>query len=99
MNVRVTARAAGLLFISMIVLTFAITPFRANLVQRNELSDLRGQMVRLGADNSRLQQQAAQLKDPSYLEKLSRQCLGMVKPGEIAFVTVPERGAPTPPSC
>jgi cell division protein FtsB len=99
MNMRVTARAGGLLFISIIVLTFAIAPFRSNLGQRGQLADLRRQIQRLDGENAQLRQQAGQLQDPSYLEKLSRQCLGMVKPGEIAFVTVPTRGAPTPPSC
>jgi cell division protein FtsB len=99
MNVRVTARAAGLLFVSIIVLTFAISPFRSNLLQRSQLADLRGQILHLDAENAQLRRQAAQLQDPGYLERLSRQCVGMVKPGEIAFVLVPERGAPTPPSC
>ena len=99
MNVRVTARAGGLLIISIILLTFAISPLRSNLGQRSQLADLRRQIQRLDGENAQLQQQAGQLQDPSYLEKLSRQCLGMVKPGEIAFVTVPTRGAPTPPSC
>jgi cell division protein FtsB len=35
-----------------------------------------------------------QLKDPAYLERLARECLGMVAPGETAFVMVPEQGPP-----
>jgi cell division protein FtsB len=37
------------------------------------------------------------LRDPGFLERLARQCLGMVKPGEVAFVVVPVQGAPAPP--
>ena len=41
----------------------------------------------------------ADLNDPPTLERLARECLGMVKPGEIAFVPIPKGRAPTPPDC
>ena len=33
-----------------------------------------------------------QLHDPTYLERMARECLGMVKPDEIPFVVVPKHG-------
>ena len=34
-----------------------------------------------------------------FLERIARECLGMVKPGETAFVVVPAHGKPDPPDC
>ena len=52
---------------------------------------------RLQRENDGLAARAEQLRDRVYLERLARQCLGMVRPGETAFVVVPEQGAPAPP--
>ena len=41
----------------------------------------------------------ADLNDPRTLERLARECLGMVRPGQIAFVTIPKHAAPIPPDC
>jgi cell division protein FtsB len=98
-RVRFTARAAGLGFVSLLVLMLAISPAKSYLRQRGLLADLRQQTQELQQENAKLQERVTSLKDPAYLEILARQCLGMVKPGQIAFVTVPEHGAPTPPDC
>jgi cell division protein FtsB len=98
-RLRFTARAAGLGFVSLLVLMLAIAPAKSYLRQRGRLADLRQQTQELQQENAKLQERVTQLKDPAHLEILARQCLGMVKPGQIAFVTVPEHGAPTPPAC
>ena len=41
----------------------------------------------------------ADLNDPRTLERLARECLGMVMPGETGFVAIPRGQAPTPPDC
>ena len=46
-----------------------------------------------------LERRIADLNDPSTLERLARECLGMVNPGEIAFVPIPKGRAPTLPDC
>jgi cell division protein FtsB len=73
---RLTARAAVLAMVALILLTLAVAPLRALIDQRSDLA--------------KLEQQA---------EQLARECLGMVRPGETAFVMVPTRGAPPSPSC
>ena len=98
-SVRVTARAVGLGLTVLLVLTLAIAPARSYLKQRGQLADLARHTQQLEQENIGLQGRVAQLRDPAYLERLARQCLGMVRPGEIAFVAVPQRGAPVPPSC
>ena len=93
-RMRVSTRAAVLLILLLTVLAFAISPLRALLSARDELDGLRRQARVLEVENATLQDRISELRDPSYLERLARECLGMVEPGETAFVTVPEDGPP-----
>ena len=45
------------------------------------------------------QRQIQRLHAPNYLERLARECLGMVRPGEVSFVVVPKDGGPKPAAC
>ncbi len=47
----------------------------------------------LKAENRSLEQRLARLNDPEYQEKLAREQLGLVRPGETSYVVVP---GPTP---
>jgi cell division protein FtsB len=76
-----------------------IAPLRGYLDERSQLAVLRIQATQLDKQNATLQARIAQLSDSTYLEMLARECLGMVKPGETAFVIVPARGKPNPPDC
>jgi cell division protein FtsB len=67
------------------------------LEQNAELARFERQAAALERKNAALVVRAEQLRDQAFLERLARQCLGMVKPGEIAFVVVPKEGAPAPP--
>jgi cell division protein FtsB len=98
-SVRLTARAALLLIVMLVVFAFALAPLRAYLGQRSALADLRRQTQKLERQNDRLQARLLELNDPRELERLARACLGMVRPGETAFVTIPETGYPKPPAC
>jgi cell division protein FtsB len=91
---RVSTRAAVLLVVVLTVLTFAIAPLRALLVERAKLDELQRQTQVVEQQNEALNRRIFQLRDPAYLERLARECLGMVAPGETAFVTVPEHGPP-----
>ena len=98
-RVRLSARGVMLLVVVSLILLAAIAPARNLIQQRGQLADLHRQAQELQQENDVLQAQVNQLGDPAYLEKLARQCLGMVKPGEVAFVTIPRHGAPVPPDC
>jgi cell division protein FtsB len=78
---------------------FAVSPARAYLDQREERERLAEQVALLEEQNARLQQRLDQLNQPAELERLARECLGMVRPGEIAFVPIRPGEAPTPPDC
>ena len=94
---RRTARATILCTLVIGVLVLSIAPARLYFEQRAELSQLERQAAALEQTNQTLAARADQLRDHAYLERLARRCLGMVKPGEVAFVVVPKEGAPAPP--
>jgi len=96
---RITARAALLLVIVLITGAFSITPLHAYLQQRAEIERLERQERILEQANTGLEQRVGALHDPEELERLARECLGMVKPGETAFVTVPEGGGHPATNC
>jgi cell division protein FtsB len=94
---RLTARATVLLTLVVGVLVLSIAPIEMYLDQRAELRRMERRSAQLRQENDGLSARAEQLRDKVYLERLARQCLGMVRPGETAFVVVPEEGAPAPP--
>ena len=98
-RVRLTARASVLAVVVMILLTLSVAPLRTLLDQRSELTRLEVQAEQLATDNAKLERRIAQLNDPAYLERLARECLGMVTPGETAFVLIPRTGALPSPRC
>jgi cell division protein FtsB len=95
---RVTPRAALLALIIVALLLYLVVPFKAYLAQRSRLDQLARQTTVLEQQNADLRDQVRQLKDPAYVERLAR-CLGMVRPGEIAFVIVPKKGTAQPEDC
>jgi cell division protein FtsB len=98
-SVRLNARAVALLLIALAVVLLAIAPLRGYLDERGELKDLQSQASILERQNQTLQTRIDQLSDAAFLERIARECLGMVKPGETAFVVVPAHGMPDPPDC
>lgn len=91
---RLTARAAALLVVVAILMLLTLVPARQFLAQRGRIADLEARAARLEQQDDALQREIARLHDPAELERLARECLGMVRPGEIALVTpdVPSSG-------
>ncbi|MDP9296551.1 MAG: septum formation initiator family protein [Actinomycetota bacterium] len=85
-----TARAALLVVAVMILGLAFVYPARQYLGERAQVADLQQQAHALEVQNAALQHHVTELHDPSYLERLARECLGMIKPGDIAFVSVPK---------
>ena len=97
---RFTPRAVVLAVAITALLFYLIVPLRTYVAQRNRLSELERQTQIVEELNQKLSQQIAELKDPAHIEVIARECLGMVRPGEIGFVIVPKDGQPAlPPSC
>lgn len=96
---RLSGRAAGLVVVALLLLTAGILPLRQYLAQRSEIGGLDRQVQELRQERLRLERRIARLQDPDYLERVARECLGMVREGEIAFVAVPEEGTGSPTNC
>jgi cell division protein FtsB len=98
-TMRLSARGAALAVVVVFLLTLAVAPLRTLLEQRGQLGELGRQTAELRRENADLNAEIDMLEDPRNLERMARECLGMVRPGEIAFVTVPRKGAPPAPRC
>lgn len=98
-RVRLTPRAAVLVFSVFLVGIFAIGPTRAYVEQQARLADLEEEATALAEQNEALRERVIDLSDPKTLERMARACLGMVMPGETAYVVIPADAAPVPPEC
>ena len=96
---KLTPKAAILSVVLMVLLLYMMVPLRSYLEQRARLTQLQQQGKALVQQQAKLLGQIAQLQDPDYLQRIARECLGLVKPGEIAFVMVPRTEAPGLPGC
>jgi cell division protein FtsL len=83
---RLTGRAAALLVAVAILSVMAIVPIGRYLDQRSAIADIERRAAELQDENADLRGEISRLHDPAELEKLARSCLGMVGPGEVAFV-------------
>lgn len=84
-----TARAVALGLALMALLLSAIYPVRQYLAQRAHLRDLVAQERALDAQIAELKQLEQRLRTDDEIERIAREELGMVRPGEVAFVIVP----------
>jgi cell division protein FtsB len=98
-SIRLSARAVVLLLVMVGVMLLAIAPLRGYLGARDQLASLRRQATVLEHRNATLEAQIQQLNDPNELTRLARACLGLVAPGETAFILIPDHGRPIPPDC
>ncbi len=98
-RLRFTPRAAILIAILVGMLLYMVVPLRIYLGQRAQVRQLQQQTRTLEQQNAALATQVKELKDPKYLERVARECLGMVRPGEIGFIVVPAGGHARPHNC
>lgn len=90
---RLTGQAAALLVVLMVLGLLALVPARQVLEQRGRIAELDREATRLERQNDSLRVEIASLDDPIELERLARECLGMVRPGEIALIVPGEPAA------
>jgi len=81
------------------LLFYLVVPLRTYIAQRDRLEQLERQSQILQTRNADLLAEVRKLNDPAYVEQVARQCLGMVKQGEIPFIVVPRSGPAQPPAC
>ena len=77
------------------VLFLAVFPLRAYVDQRRQHDQLAGQVADLEDANQKLAQRAAELQSTEEVERLARLHYQLVKPGEEAYVILPDGTSPT----
>jgi cell division protein FtsB len=96
-----TPRGALLLLVMFALAAAAVYPLRQYVSQADRIQRLQDKQRALQAENQRLEQQRARLKDPAYVEQLAKRDFQLVEPGEEAWLvtgTPPTtRAAPAPP--
>ncbi len=90
---RLTFHGTLLVAAIAILLVMAAAPMRQAYQQRQALAQEKMRLQALQRENSSLEQRLERLNDPEYQEKLAREQLGLVRPGETSYVVVP---GPTP---
>lgn len=83
---RLTGRAAALLVAVALLAMLALVPLRSVVEQRAHIADLERDRLALQVQNALLRRDISNLHDPVELERLARECLGMVGPGETALI-------------
>lgn len=81
--------------LATVVLGF-VSPIRQLLAQERRISETRQQAERLDAKNARLNERIDQLQRDSVVKQIAREELGLVMPGEEAYVLVPRPAAAAP---
>ncbi|MEC9488652.1 MAG: septum formation initiator family protein [Halanaerobium sp.] len=76
------------LFLSFCLYNF-YKGFETVQLMQERMQRLENKISKLQAENQQLAREIGQINSPEYLEKISREELGLVKPGEIMVITVP----------
>jgi cell division protein FtsB len=98
-RIQFTPRGAILALVVTALLFYLVVPLRTYVAQRDRLDQLERQSQILQQRNADLQAQLRRLGDPAYIEQVARECLGMVRAGEIPLVIVQKNATPHPPAC
>ncbi|MBT2505615.1 MULTISPECIES: FtsB family cell division protein [Streptomyces] len=82
---RLTGRAALLVLVLCSLIVALAYPMRQYVSQRGEIADEQRKMQEAGARVEQLRDEKARLKDDAYIERLAREHLHLVRPGETGF--------------
>ena len=84
-----------LITVSFLVLNAFGATYLATYRLHREAARLDREVQRLQRENAQLREEIRRLHTPQYIERLAREQLGLVKPGEIPIIVV--RPTPVPP--
>lgn len=82
--------AAGLAVVA--ALATNVVPVSQILAQRAEVTEARSELARIEAENAVLAARVEDLQSPAEVERIARERLGYVRPGEEAYVVVDPTG-------
>lgn len=83
------AQLMALVLVLGLVSAMAIQPTRQLLAQQHRISATAHELHRTERDNHRLDVQIARLRNPDFIEEQARAQIGLVRPGETAYVVMP----------
>jgi cell division protein FtsB len=84
------AQVIALVLVLGLVSAMAIQPTRELLAQQHRISATAQELRRTELANRRLDQRIARLRNPDFIEEQARAEIGLVRPGEIAYVVMPK---------
>ncbi len=87
---------AVVLIAALAVTLAGIFPFRQILAQNRQVETTEAKLAALQTENAALEDQIRALNTDVELERLAREELGMVEPGEIGFTAYSEPGSELP---
>lgn len=93
-------RRPGLAVVTLLILLMGaafltqVVPYGQIIDSRRQVADARAQLDELQAENQKLQDEVDALGTDAEIEKLAREKLGYVRPGETAFVVLDPPGTP-----
>lgn len=83
-------RARLLILIILVLAILAIIPFGRGFVStyqlRHEIETLEKEIGAMRMRNDTLEQEIERMKSPEYVERVAREELGLVKPGETLYI-------------
>lgn len=82
---RLTGRAALLALVVCSLVVALAYPIRQYVSQRSDIAEQRRQAQRAAEEGEKLREKKARLQDPAYIERLAREHLHYVRPGETGF--------------
>ena len=93
MNFETFFKKAMIYLLIFVIIIFAFklfTNMRKVNQMENRLNDLQQQVEKQIEENEELKEEIKRAKSPEYVEKVAREELGLVKPGEMLFIPVEE---------
>lgn len=89
---------AVLLIVALAITLAGVFPFRQLIAQDRQVQETQERLDTLRAENARLEGDAATLRTPAEIERIAREELGLVRPGEtgISVQTPKDVSAPEP---
>ena len=88
----VGAQVIALVLVLGLVSAMAIQPTRELLAQQHRITATARELHRTKQANDRLAERIARLQSPDFIEEQARAEIGLVRPGEIAYVVMPKAG-------
>jgi cell division protein FtsL len=76
---------AVLLIVALAITLAGIFPFRQIIAQDRQVTAAEAKLDALLAENNRLEDEVAILQTPTEIERLAREDLGLVRPGEMGY--------------